>query len=575
MATLTVDMRNVHSPPKKKPRKYAQTPAGTSTHAKVTRSPVSISTSMTTPMEGSAFDVAVDDDQKPGGKHVHNGYGGAVRSNSARRSQKYKPETFGALFEAENNNGGGGGPRLMTLNNSTSIQNASIALDDCKHQITSEICAGFTGFHSTLNERQSRLVSELQSTYEDKKNDIIAIERKLFLERGKKTTKTGKTSKEAFAFDANIAFVLNKPKCVRQIEKFGCFQHDDDDGANGSDSDGDKNNGSKREAGDIFKRKLKLTNKTSSSLSQLHAFSGDDDAKIGPLKDGDDEDDEGSGSDDDAGRELSTAQKQKLVLGEIQLKTMSKLDTVVLMEREARRKKKQAGKLEIEVKEALKYIAERTKIINEKLEEARPELDKARQAASGINPKDLNEIKTLKSPPKVVENVMTATVMLLGHPIKVWGDVKKLLSYRFKPELLNFDTYTLTKETRQKVYKKYASNEDFSYDRVLVASKVCGNLVLWCQSQINYSRTLDVIIPLEKEVKKLQKDAKKKEKLAKELLRLVQELQVNIEEYTKQCNEMIEHIIKSTDHELQQFSDKLAPLNEKFNALLNNKNLEK
>merc|ERR1712244_71923 len=110
---------------------------------------------------------------------------------------------------------------------------------------------------------------------------------------------------------------------------------------------------------------------------------------------------------------------------------------------------------------------------------------------------------------------------------------------------LNFETYTLTKATRQKVYKKYAAKEDFNYERVYEGSKCCGNLVLWVISQINYSRVLDVIIPLEKELKKLKKDCRKKQKLAKVLMNVV--------------------------NDLKEFSDKLQPLNEKFYALMNRK----
>merc|ERR1711920_1166707 len=109
-------------------------------------------------------------------------------------------------------------------------------------------------------------------------------------------------------------------------------------------------------------------------------------------------------------------------------------------------------------------------------------------------------------------------------------------SYRFKPELMNFDTYTLTKATRQKVYKKYAGKEDFNYDRVTEGSKACGNLVLWVLCQIRYSRILDVIIPLEKELKKLKKDTKKMQKLAKTLTNVVRDLAQNIKLYTDQCH---------------------------------------
>merc|ERR1712113_23946 len=163
---------------------------------------------------------------------------------------------------------------------------------------------------------------------------------------------------------------------------------------------------------------------------------------------------------------------------------------------------------------------------------------------------------------------MTATAMILGHKIKEWKDVQKILSYKFKPQLLNFYTYTLTKETRQRVYKKYAGKPDFNYDRVYEGNKVCGNLVLWVLQQIKYSRILDVIIPLEKELEKYKKEVKKKQKLSKQLLQVVAELEENIKLYTDQCNQMIEQIIKNTDKELQQFQGKLEPLNAKFQELL-------
>jgi len=72
----------------------------------------------------------------------------------------------------------------------------------------------------------------------------------------------------------------------------------------------------------------------------------------------------------------------------------------------------------------------------------------------------------------------------------------------------------------------------------------------------------------------LKKDSKKKQKLAKQLLKIVNDLEENIKLYTNQCNIMINQIIKSTDYELKQFSDKLQPLTDKFNAVLHNKVLD-
>eukprot|EP01083_Nonionella_stella_P115526 342622_1 len=429
----------------------------------------------------------------------------------------------------------------VKLTNSRTITETTRVLQTVNAGIKKDINRGFHEFRRGLEDQQMQLMDDLESLYADKKEQMTHIEQKLF-QNGKKSKNV---KGEEFEFDPNITLVLNSSEIMQQIKTYGYIE-------------GVKKN----------------SNHVASSSVIIHSDDDDDDMK---------EDDQ----------VITMAMKQKEILGQIQNKTMEKLDMVILMEKEAKKKAKQAALLTKEVDEGLAAIHERTEIINQKIEAARPELDKARHAVDTIDPKDINEIKTLKAPPVVIENVITATVMILGlylmycccvctwcvvciagHNIKTWRDVQKLLSYKFKPQLLNFDTYSLSKDTRKKVYKKYAGKEDFNYDRVYEASKVCGNLVLWVLSQIKYSRMLDIIIPLEKEVKKLKRESNKKKKMAKALLKIVNELEGNIKLYTAQCNEMIDHIIKSTDHELKQFSDKLQPLNEKFNALLNNKVLD-
>jgi len=424
-------------------------------------------------------------------------------------------------------NNKGSSCNVIKLTDSKSVTQASKHLNSTTSSIKKAINDNFEQFHQALDDQENKLLDDLELKYEDKKDELDDVEKSLY-ENAKKSKNV---KPRIYEFDANINFVMNKPKILQQIERYGYIE-----GIGGPE--------------------MRSNHSKNSESVIIH----DTDSKQVMEQELDDED-----------VSNSMAFKQKLILGEIQQKTMKKLDVVILMEKEAKIKAKQAADLTKEVDESLKYIDERTKEINEKLAAAKPELDKARAAVSGIEPKEINEIKSLKSPPIVIENVITATVMILGHNIKTWRDVQKLLSYKFKPQLLNFDTYTLTKATRQKVYKKYAAKEDFNYERVYEGSKCCGNLVLWVISQINYSRVLDVIIPLEKELKKLKKDCRKKQKLAKVLMNVVNDLNENIKLYTNQCNQMIDHIIKSTDYELKQFSDKLQPLNEKFYALMNRK----
>jgi len=203
---------------------------------------------------------------------------------------------------------------------------------------------------------------------------------------------------------------------------------------------------------------------------------------------------------------------------------------------------------------------------------AKPELDKAMEAVSNIEKSALNEIKVLKKPPKIVEMAMTAVALMLGHTIKHWKDVQKILSYKFIPSVLNYDTEKMLNqnvENRNKVIKTYLNDKEFNFERVNQGSKVCGSLVIWTRSQIRYSEMLDIVIPMRREVKRLKKESKRKTRLAKQLLEAVVKLKVNIEQYQKECSGIINHIIVKTDEELKNFGDKLEPLNAKFYAILN------
>ncbi len=103
---------------------------------------------------------------------------------------------------------------------------------------------------------------------------------------------------------------------------------------------------------------------------------------------------------------------------------------------------------------------------------------------------------------------------------------------------------------------------DFTFERVNKGSKVCGAFVIWVRSQILYSEMLDVVIPMQRVIRR-------KTKLTKQLLLAVEKLKVNIENYQNECSGIVNHIIVKTDEELKNFGDKLEPLNVQFYAILN------
>jgi len=399
------------------------------------------------------------------------------------------------------------GQRPLKLTNSKSIASASKSLSDSARDARRRIGDAFSAFHDALDEQHGRLLEDLELLHEEKKQELESSERRL------KRAKRGKEI--SFQPQLSEHVVLDEDANLKLIgsQQFGYI---------------DFGEGAPRTAP---RQRFDFGRITSNDWDE-----GDE----------------------------TPAMRQKRVLAELQRKTMSSLDAVIEMEKLAKRKKKEAQRLHAELEEKLEYVAARQREVNEQMGDALPMLRKVKLAIECIEPGDLNEIKSMKRPPPVVKMVITAAAMVLGHKIKEWKDVRKILGRQFKPQLLNFDTLSLKKETRRKVEREFLSKEDFNYDRVSEGSTVCAGLVLWVLYQIKYSHILDRIGPLEKELRKLKKEVDRKQKLEGQLLAMLGELEDQMELYTVDANQMIDRIIKTTDRELKQFNSKLAPLHRKF-----------
>eukprot|EP01083_Nonionella_stella_P164362 543700_1 len=160
-----------------------------------------------------------------------------------------------------------------------------------------------------------------------------------------------------------------------------------------------------------------------------------------------------------------------------------------------------------------------------------------------INKKQLNEIKALRNPPKLVDFTMRAVATLMGRKIKTWKDVQKMLGKNdFIPSILKFDTNNIGNKIRKKLNKDYLSNEEFNFERVNKASKVAGPLVMWVRSQVKFAHLLDSVEPMTKEIKELKAKLITKQKQAESLSAMVQELELKIEEYKTEYQRMVQKI---------------------------------
>merc|ERR1712087_673657 len=136
---------------------------------------------------------------------------------------------------------------------------------------------------------------------------------------------------------------------------------------------------------------------------------------------------------------------------------------------------------------------------------------------------------------------------MLGNEIASWRDIQKVMGDRkFIASMLQFDTLKLKKKTREEC-KKYVKHEDFNEERANKASKVAGPLVKWVKSQVKYSELLDIVRPMQKEIKVLKKRLNKKQKQAKVCIELVNELEIKISKAHTDINQMVENMIKLQD----------------------------
>merc|ERR1739844_453260 len=98
---------------------------------------------------------------------------------------------------------------------------------------------------------------------------------------------------------------------------------------------------------------------------------------------------------------------------------------------------------------------------------------------------------------------------MLGEKNLEWSHVRKLLSKQdFIPSIINFAADKLSARQVRLVQDKYLhGNDDLNYENVMNASKACGPLYKWAESQVKYSTIFNRVLPLREEVQKLEKES--------------------------------------------------------------------
>jgi dynein heavy chain 2 len=143
--------------------------------------------------------------------------------------------------------------------------------------------------------------------------------------------------------------------------------------------------------------------------------------------------------------------------------------------------------------------------IEDELKDVQPLIDSARAAVGQIKSDNINEIKSLRTPPEGILVVLEAVLLLMNNPDTSWAGQKKFLGSRgVKDEIVNFDAHVVTAKNREIVRKILKEKADlFEHKNILRVSVAAAPLAAWVKANVKFSLVLEKIAPLENILKQL------------------------------------------------------------------------
>ena len=233
-----------------------------------------------------------------------------------------------------------------------------------------------------------------------------------------------------------------------------------------------------------------------------------------------------------------------------------KLNQVVENQQDAMTRKEAAEKLTVRLAEQTKKINARKAEVQKELDLAAPALNKAKEGVKNIRKAEFNEVKTLATPPRIVQLVMEFVIVLIGEKQKDWANIKKVIRGEdFLSTILNYDPTLLTYDMIQEIKSTYLTNPELNQDAVSRGSKACAPLYAWCLSQVAYSEIVLKLEPLNREIAQLSKESEEVAIEQAKKIKEVESLEKVIEKYKTEYQSAIRKGEK-VKHDMEQAAKK-------------------
>jgi dynein heavy chain 2 len=194
------------------------------------------------------------------------------------------------------------------------------------------------------------------------------------------------------------------------------------------------------------------------------------------------------------------AAEQQTLLAEKQQLADEALSRITVSMSAASERKKEVESLKEKTRTEEKDLSVQKAGIEDELKDVQPLIDSARAAVGQIKSDNINEIKSLRTPPEGILAVLEAVLLLMNNPDTSWAGQKKFLGSRgVKEEIINFDAHVVTAKNREIVRKILKEKEElFEHKNILRVSVAAAPLAAWVKAQVKYSLVLEKIAPLEK-----------------------------------------------------------------------------
>eukprot|EP00927_Polykrikos_kofoidii_P026243 TRINITY_DN23401_c0_g4_i1.p1 TRINITY_DN23401_c0_g4~~TRINITY_DN23401_c0_g4_i1.p1 ORF type:complete len:2209 (-),score=513.79 TRINITY_DN23401_c0_g4_i1:103-6207(-) len=224
-----------------------------------------------------------------------------------------------------------------------------------------------------------------------------------------------------------------------------------------------------------------------------------------------------------------------------------KMTQMVQGQGEAETKKAASIKLAGELEAQSVVIDEKRSKISKQIEEVEPALAEARQALSGVTPKELDEIRRLGKPPEGVKMAMEAVILILKQDVKdvSWDVCKKYMKEStFIPSMQDYDTTTMKDSTRDMVEKKYINSKNWDPRLINRASQAAGPVALWVQSQIKFGGLLKHMEPMRQELAAMENAANANMKELEAQQDVVKDMEAKLADYKREYKELMTEVAR-------------------------------